>query len=102
MSTASKLKPVDKMWVDGNLVPFASAQVPVLTHTLHYGLGAFEGIRAYKRADGKTAIFRLKEHIERLYDSCKLVLMEPRFSREVVEKGCVDMMKANGIDEAYL
>ena len=50
----TKLKPVDKIWLDGKLVPFAQAQVHILTHTLHYGVGAFEGIRAYKRADGTT------------------------------------------------
>ena len=64
MAQTSKLKPVDKVWVDGQLVPFKDAQVHVLTHTLHYGVGAFEGIRCYKRADGRGAIFRLAEHIE--------------------------------------
>ena len=72
----TKLKPVDKIWLDGQLVPFAQAQVHVLTHTLHYGVGAFEGIRAYKRADGRGAIFRLDEHIDRLFDSCHICTMD--------------------------
>src|SRR5215470_14685213 len=93
---------VAKIWMDGELVDWDDAKFHVLTHTLHYGLGAFEGIRAYKRADGRTTIFRLKEHLERLYDSCKLVLIEPRFSREVVAQACIDTLKVNGMEEGYL
>ncbi len=55
------------IWFDGKFIPWEQAQVHVLTHTLHYGLGVFEGIRAYQCHDGRTAIFRLKEHIQRLY-----------------------------------
>ena len=69
---------VQKIWLEGELVDWDDANVHVLTHTLHYGLGAFEGIRAYKRADGKTYVFRLKEHIDRLFDSCRLTLLTPR------------------------
>src|SRR3954469_14384015 len=98
----SKLKPVDKVWVDGNLVPFAQAQVHVLTHTLHYGVGAFEGIRAYKRPDGSGAIFRLDDHIRRLFDSCHICTLDVPFTREQVAQACVDTMKANKMAEAYL
>jgi branched-chain amino acid aminotransferase len=102
MATSSKLKPVDKMWVDGNLVPFASAQVPVLTHTLHYGLGAFEGIRAYKRADGRTAVFRLVEHIDRLFESCAICTIDIPFTREELVKATVETLRANKMSEAYI
>src|SRR5215213_7294637 len=93
---------VEKIWMDGELVAWDDAKVHVLTHTLHYGLGAFEGVRAYKRADGSTTIFRLDEHIQRLFDSCKLVMIEPRFTREQVTQACVDTLRENRMDEAYL
>ena len=64
------IKKVDTIWVDGQLVPWDQRDRPLLAHTMHYGVGAFEGIRAYQRADGRTHIFRLREHIERLLDSC--------------------------------
>jgi branched-chain amino acid aminotransferase len=69
---------------------------------MHYELGAFEGIRAYKRADGTTSIFRLKEHLDRLYDTCKLCLIEPRFGRDVVTQACSQLLRENRMDEAYL
>jgi branched-chain amino acid aminotransferase len=59
--------------MDGNFVPFDQAKVPVMTHTLHYGYGAFEGIRAYERSDGSSHIFRLEEHIERLFESAHIL-----------------------------
>jgi len=96
---------VDKMkkiWLEGELIDWDEAKIHVLTHTFHYGLGAFEGIRAYKRADGTTSIFRLKEHIERLFDSCKLIMIEPRFTREQIHESCVQLLVANKADEAYL
>jgi branched-chain amino acid aminotransferase len=102
MAQPNKLKPVDKVWVDGTLVPFGQAQVHVLTHTLHYGLGAFEGIRAYKRADGSGAIFRLSEHLDRLFDSCHICTIEIPFSREQLAQACLDTMRANKMVEAYL
>lgn len=91
-----------KIWVDGELVPWDEAQLHVLTHSLHYGVGAFEGIRAYERADGKTIIFRLREHIDRLFDTCKLILLQPRVTREEVMRACVDTLKANDLTQGYL
>lgn len=91
-----------KIWIDGQFIDWDNAHVHVLTHTLHYGLGAFEGIRAYKRAGGETTVFRLQDHIDRLFDSCKLVLIEPKFTREQINQSCVDLMQANRMDEAYL
>jgi branched-chain amino acid aminotransferase len=93
---------VKKVWMEGDLVDWDDAKVHVLTHTLHYGLGAFEGIRAYRRADGRTAIFRLKEHIDRLFDTCKLVVTMPRFTREQILDACVMLLRVNEMDEAYL
>ena len=92
---------VKKIWLEGEFVDWDDAKVHVTTHTLHYGLGAFEGIRAYKRADGTTAIFRLKEHLERLFDSCRLVMIESRFTPDQVFDACVQILRANKMDEAY-
>ncbi len=93
---------LSKIWMDGELVDWDAANVHILTHSLHYGLGAFEGIRAYKRADGGTYVFRLREHIDRLFDGCKLTLLKPEFSREQVSKACIDVLRANKMDEGYL
>ena len=93
---------VKKIWLEGEFVDWDEAKVHVITHTLHYGLGSFEGIRAYKRADGTTAIFRLKEHLERLFDTCRLIMIEPRFSKEQVHEACIQILRENKMDEAYL
>ncbi|MFO0614441.1 MAG: branched-chain amino acid transaminase [Polyangiaceae bacterium] len=98
-------RPVEKLskiWLEGQLVEWDDARVHVLTHTLHYGLGAFEGIRAYQRRGGETAIFRLRDHLERLMDSCRLVQIAPRFSVDELERACVDVVRANGMTDAYL
>jgi branched-chain amino acid aminotransferase len=102
MAGGTKLKPVDKIWLDGTLVPFSQAQVHVLTHTLHYGVGAFEGIRAYKRADGKSAIFRLEDHIARLFGSCHICSMDVPYTRAELTAACVETMRVNKMTEAYL
>jgi branched-chain amino acid aminotransferase len=102
MSGSSKLKAVDKIWVDGKLVPFSEAQVHVLTHTLHYGLGAFEGIRCYRRADGRTAVFRLTEHIDRLFDSCHICTLDIPFSRSELISACLETLRVNKLTEGYL
>lgn len=96
---------VDKLktiWLDGRFLDWDDARVHVLTHSLHYGMGAFEGIRAYKRAGGETTIFRLREHIARLFDSCRLVMMKPTVTAEAVERACVDIVQKNGMEDAYL
>ena len=69
------MKATDYVWLDGRLVPWADAQVHVMTHTLHYGLGVFEGIRCYQCADGRSAVFRLREHVDRLFGSAHVVGM---------------------------
>ena len=98
----TKLKPVDKVWLDGNWSRSTKRNVHVLTHTLHYGVGAFEGIRCYKRADGRGAIFRLAEHIDRLFDSCHICTMDVPYTREQIIDACVETLRANKMDEAYL
>jgi len=97
-----------KIWVDGELVDWDAATVHVLTHSLHYGVAAFEGIRAYKRAGNAsgagagTHVFRLKEHIQRLVDSCKMTLIPSKFSKEQIELACVELLRANGMEEGYI
>jgi branched-chain amino acid aminotransferase len=93
---------VKRIWLEGEFVDWDDAKVHILTHTMHYGLGAFEGIRAYKRNDGSTTIFRLQEHIGRLYDSCRLVMIEPRFTPAQISQVCVDIVRENRMDEAYI
>jgi branched-chain amino acid aminotransferase len=90
------------IWMDGQLVAWEQANVHILTHSLHYGYGAFEGIRSYRRADGTRAIFRLREHIDRLFDTAKLLLMPMPFSREALVEGCRSLLRANAMSEGYL
>jgi branched-chain amino acid aminotransferase len=90
------------IWIDGELVAWEDAKVHLMTHTLHYGVGAFEGVRAYKRADGTSHVFRLKEHVDRLFDSCKMVLLQPKFTREQISRACKETLKANNLSEGYL
>jgi branched-chain amino acid aminotransferase len=89
------------IWMDGEMVPWREAQVHVLTHTLHYGVGAFEGIRAYKTPQG-TAIFRLDDHIRRLFDTAHILEMPMPFSREQIGQACIASVKQNGLETAYL
>jgi branched-chain amino acid aminotransferase len=93
---------VKKIWLDGEFVDWENANVHVLTHSLHYGLAAFEGIRAYKRDDGSTYVFRLREHIDRLFDSCKMCLLKPEFGRQQLSNVCCETLRVNGMAEGYL
>src|SRR5690349_24966153 len=93
---------VDKIWMNGTLVAWDDAKVHVLTHTLHYGLGAFEGIRCYRRSDGRSAVFRLVEHIDRLFASCRIATLEPAFSPAELVSACLETLRANRMSEAYL
>jgi branched-chain amino acid aminotransferase len=96
------IKKVDSIWVDGTLVPWDSATDHVLAHTLHYGVGAFEGIRAYQRMDGRTHVFRLREHVERLLDSCVICTIDCPYTREQLVQACVDTVRANKMPYCYL
>ncbi|PTT76490.1 branched chain amino acid aminotransferase [Pelomonas sp. HMWF004] len=90
-----------KIWMDGELVDWRDAKIHVLTHTLHYGCGAFEGVRAYD-AVGGTAIFRLQEHTQRLFNSAKILRMKIPFTPEQVSDAQREVVKANGLKSAYI
>jgi branched-chain amino acid aminotransferase len=92
----------EKIWLDGRLVDWDAARVHVLTHTLHYGLGVFEGIRCYRTEGGRSAVFRLPEHVKRLFDSAHINLMTIPFSREVVSDAIVETLRANRLTEGYI
>ena len=89
------------IWLDGEMVPWREAKVHVLTHTLHYGMGVFEGVRAYETADG-PAIFRLQEHTDRLFRSAHIMQMKIPFTKEQVNQAQVEVVRANKLPHAYL
>ncbi len=89
------------IWFNGEMVEWDRAQVHVMTHALHYGSSVFEGIRAYDTPNG-TAIFRLKEHIQRLFDSAKIYWMEMPFDKAAIEQACCDIVTKNDMKSAYL
>jgi len=93
---------VDKVWLDGELVDWDDANVHVLTHTLHYGLGAFEGMRCYELHDGRSAIFRLRDHIERLFMSAKIITLPMRWTIDELCEACLETVRVNGIKECYV
>src|SRR5204862_6898583 len=90
------------IWYDGKLVPWREANTHVLTHSLHYGLAVFEGVRAYKTESLGTAIFRLKEHTDRLFNSAKIYMMEIPYSKEVLTAAQKEVVRANKLESAYL
>lgn len=90
------------IWMDGELIPFEDAKIHVLSHTLHYGLGVFEGIRSYTQPDGGGGIFKLDEHIRRLMDSAKMCRLDVPFTFEQIRQGCLDTLRANEFDAAYI
>jgi len=89
------------IWMDGEMVPWRDAKTHVLTHTLHYGLGCFEGVRAYNTANG-PAIFRLKEHTDRLFRSAHILNMKMPFSKDEINEAQRAAVRENNLDEAYL
>ncbi len=90
-----------KIWMDGQMVDWRDAKIHVLSHTLHYGCGAFEGVRAYKTEDG-TAIFRLQEHTQRLFNSAKILRMNIPFTMEQVMQAQLDVVRENQLESCYL
>ncbi|HEY8555296.1 MAG TPA: branched-chain amino acid transaminase [Burkholderiales bacterium] len=89
------------IWYDGKLVPWREATTHVLTHTLHYGMGAFEGIRAYKTAKG-TAVFRLKEHTQRLFNSARILGMPMPYDQGTINSAILTTIRENKLAEAYI
>jgi branched-chain amino acid aminotransferase len=90
------------IWLDGELVPWRDARVHVLTHTLHYGMGVFEGVRAYQSADRGTCIFRLREHTDRLFRSAHIMRMKLPYSKDELNAAHKLVVRENGLQESYL
>jgi branched-chain amino acid aminotransferase len=95
------IEKTEKIWMDGELVPWDEARVHVLTHSLHYGSGVFEGIRTYSAADG-PAVFRLTDHIQRLFDSAKLIMMTIPWTRDQLVDACKLTVRESGLDSCYV
>jgi branched-chain amino acid aminotransferase len=95
------IEPTAKIWMNGQLVDWDDARIHVLTHTLHYGMGVFEGIRAYETADG-PAVFRLTEHMERLHNSAKIMMMDLPYSVEELVEATKAVVTASGLPSCYI
>jgi branched-chain amino acid aminotransferase len=92
----------DKIWLDGKFVDWDKAQIHLLTHTLHYGWGVFEGIRCYHCHDGSSAIFRLKEHVDRLFGSAHIVGIKIPFTKEEISAAILETFRINKLKEGYI
>lgn len=90
------------IWLDGEIVPYENATTHMLSHTLHYGLGVFEGIRAYQGKDGRTAVFRLQEHVKRLFDSCKIATIKVPFSEAQISDAIRTLLRNNKLADCYI
>ena len=90
------------IWMDGEMVPWRDAKVHVLTHSLHYGMGVFEGVRAYNTRDNGTCIFRLQEHTDRLFRSAHIMGMNMPFDKATLNQAQKDVVRLNGLEEGYL
>ena len=95
------IQETEKIWMNGSLVDWADAKIHVLTHSLHYGTGVFEGIRAYETSQG-PGIFRLTDHIERLHRSAKILMMELPYSVDELVQACKDTVVATGLPSCYV
>ena len=95
------MQETDKIWMNGELVDWADAKVHVLTHTLHYGTGVFEGIRAYETADG-PAVFRLTDHMRRFQDSARILMMDLPYSVDEMVQAVKDTVRSTGLDACYV
>jgi len=90
------------IWLDGEFVPWERAQVHVLTHTLHYGLGVFEGVRCYETSDKRSAIFRLRDHTRRLFASAKILGMTIPFDEVAIDAACLETVRRNRLRACYI
>jgi len=93
---------VSKIWLDGKLIPWEEANVHILTHSLHYGLAVFEGIRCYLCHDGKSAVFRLREHVDRLFDSAQIGNIKIPYSKREISEACKETLRVNQLKEGYI
>lgn len=96
------MKPVSKIWMNGNLVDWNDAKIHVLSHIVHYGFGVFEGIRCYETEGGGRAIFRLKDHIRRLEESAHILRLSNPFKSEIWMDACEQVIRVNGLKSAYI
>src|SRR4051812_2362021 len=95
------IEATEKIWMNGELVPWADAQIHVLTHSLHYGMGVFEGIRAYE-TDRGPAVFRLTDHIERLFNSARILMMDIPYSVDDLVRATKETVRATGLPSCYI
>src|SRR3954453_16950632 len=95
------ITPTPKIWLNGELVDWEAAQIHVLTHSLHYGMAVFEGIRAYETPGG-TAVFRLTEHIERLHRSAKIMQMDMPYTVDEIVAATKDVVRISGLPSCYI
>ena len=93
---------VSMIWLDGKLIPWDEANVHILTHSLHYGLAVFEGIRCYLCQDGKSAVFRLREHVDRLFDSAQIGDIKIPYSKREISEACKETLRVNQLKEGYI
>lgn len=92
----------EKIWFNGQFVPWEEANVHVLTHSLHYGLGVFEGIRCYACSNNTSAVFRLEEHVARLFDSAKIACMDLPFTRQEIFEAILNTIRVNNLEKGYI
>jgi len=95
------ITPTEKIWMNGELIPWEEARIHLLTHTLHYGTGVFEGIRAYE-TDSGPAVFRLTDHVVRLFNSAKIVMMEIPYTVDEIVQAVKDTVRATGLPSCYI
>jgi branched-chain amino acid aminotransferase len=95
------ITPTAKIWMNGSLVDWDDARIHVLTHSLHYGMGVFEGIRAYETSEG-PAVFRLTDHMQRLHDSARIMMMDLPYSVEELVEATKDVVRASGLPSCYI
>ena len=95
------IEATEKIWMNGDLVPWADARIHVLTHSLHYGMGVFEGIRAYE-TDRGPAVFRLTDHIERLFDSAKILMMDLPYTVDELVQATKETVRSTGLASCYI
>lgn len=91
-----------RIWLDGQIVDYDTATTHVLSHTLHYGLGVFEGIRAYRSSAGKTAVFRLRDHTKRLLDSARICLIDPPYTADEIDAAILEVLRINELADGYI
>jgi branched-chain amino acid aminotransferase len=92
-STSNNILKAEKIWLDGQFVKWEQGQVHVMTHALHYGLGVFEGIRAYRTGDGRLAVFRLREHVRRLFESAHICMLKIPYTEDQVFEACCELLR---------